>query len=672
MSANGLFNSARPAQDLGLGLLGQLTTGTAQLVDGASPLRGIIAQMLGVYSSAMLVIAGFIILYYFVITIVDAAQTGKLFRRINPIWAPVRLSLAIALLMPLPMSGAAGMNSGQLLVVQVAKWGSGLASQLWSMATRDSATMRPMIASPQPVPALALVRALVLRDACINYTNLLATQLSAQALRAQKAAQQENPDSEAAKRPATVSLQTVSEMSRSTNADGSVTLPYGWSDRPYFCGAVTTYPASEERDAPAFFMIKRAHLDALRQLEMRTGAYATDFINVLNGQEKLGSRNPASMAELYEEIMRSSLAKPLGTALDVQLDNARQVLGSQGWVAAPAYLDTILRLNVRLLSLNASLPQVDLPELLLSPPARPADPNQPTAEWKLYQVLLKIDQSWGEAPRMPPLSAAGLGGLSTLLSQAVSVTREVTGPGATGHQLRAARDLMRTNDYDWSRFASTNPLVGLAELGAYLTGKSAELLAGAGVLNNVGPVTGPTVTLITGLGIVAFITSTALLLLVPLLPLVRFMLGLAIWLVEVFEALIAIPLVALTHLRADENGIAGQSTVMCYLIILKVALRPVLMVFGLLGGLVIFLLMLAALNLLLGGTMPVVVDSGQIASLWFVLLSAVYAVLVAGIANAAFKLIDWLPQRTLTWLQGVALPGSAARPNPTEPPSPTS
>jgi len=68
----------------------------------------------------------------------------------------------------------------------------------------------------------------------------------------------------------------------------------------------------------------------------------------------------------------------------------------------------------------------------------------------------------------------------------------------------------------------------------------------------------------------------------------------------------------------------------------------------------------------------VVVDSGQIASLWFVLLSAVYAVLVAGIANAAFKLIDWLPQRTLTWLQGVALPGSAARPNPTEPPGPTS
>jgi hypothetical protein len=93
------------------------------------------------------------------------------------------------------------------------------------------------------------------------------------------------------------------------------------------------------------------------------------------------------------------------------------------------------------------------------------------------------------------------------------------------------------------------------------------------------------------------------------------------------------------------------------------------MVFGLLGGLIIFLIMLAALNTLMAGTMPGVVDSGQIASLWFVLVSGVYAVLVLGLANACFKLIDWLPQRTLTWLQGVVQPGRGGQ-NGAETPTP--
>lgn len=661
MSSESLFMPDSPDQDLGLSLLRQLTVGASRLADGTSPLRDVIHSMLALYSSAVLVIAGFVILYYLILTVVDAAQTGKAFRRINPLWGPLRLVIAIGLLVPLPMGGSAGFSSGQFIVVKVAEWGSGLASRMWSLATDDIATIRPMIATPKPPSALALVRALVLRDACVDYT----TQLAAQAAEARQKVEREARLNNLEPPPALpFLLQPVTEQPETVNADGSHTKPYGWTERPYFCGAVTLFPASTDVDPPLFGMIKQAHVDALAQLEQYTKLFADDYISLSTGQRPDSetqpgvSRNPTLLAERYQTALTATMGlKIFNDKLSGQLETTRLQMNNLGWVGAPGYLDTVLRLNLRLLSLSASLPQVDPPELLLNPPTRPAEGviTLPP-EYKVYLVLSAMTQSWGGSPQVPPLSAAGLSGLSALLSHAVMVSREVTGPGATGHQLRTARDLLRTNDYDWKNFGKENPLVALAGLGAYLTGKSGELLAGAGVLNNVGSVTGPTVSMITVLGVIAFFTSIALLLFLPLIPFIRFFIGLTVWLVQVLEALVAIPLVALAHLRVDEDGLAGQSAVLCYVLILQVALRPVLMVLGLLGGLIILLLMLSALNLLFAGIIPSILDSGQIAGLWFVLICAVYAVLVLGLGNAAFKLIDWLPERTLTWLQGVMMP----------------
>lgn len=663
MSSETLFIPDNPQQDLGLGLLDQLITGNNGLIDGAQPLRSVIQQMLAVYSSAILVIAGFVVIYYLILTIVDAAQTGKAFRRINPLWGPLRLCIAIGLLVPLPMGGVAGLNSGQFIVVKFAEWGSGLASRLWSLATEDISTIKPMITVPKPVPALALVRAMVLKDACLGITNLLAQQAAAEQRRLEAEARKNDQEPPPARPTA---LQTVAELPDVKNADGSTTTPYGWMERPYFCGAVTVFPASVETDQPLFWMIKQAHIDALTDLRQHTRLYADNYVSLSMGnaakeEENMLAprRSPTLMAERYQNTLADAMGKEFGERLDSQLERSRLQLGNLGWVGAPGYLDTVLRLNLRLLSLNASLPQIDPPELLLSPPNRPGDGSTVTTpEYRVYKLLMTISQSWGSAPSVPPISAAGLSGLSTLLSHSVTLSREVVGAGATGHQLRAARDMLRTNDYNWSSFGKGNPLVSLAELGAYLTGKSIELLAGAGVLNNVGAVTGPTVSMLTVLGIIAFFTSIALLLLLPLIPLVRFFIGIAVWLVQIFEALVAIPLVALAHLRIDEDGLAGRSAVLCYVMILQVALRPVLMIFGLLGGLVVLLLMLSALNVMFSSVIPAVLDSGQIASLWFVLMSAVYAIMVLGLANASFKLIDWLPERTLTWLSGVLQPST--------------
>lgn len=77
------------------------------------------------YSTALLVV-GLIIFTYFIVTIVgETVRDGTPFgKRMNRVWAPIRLVLAFGLLIPIGV----GLNAGQYIVLTAAKWGSGLAT----------------------------------------------------------------------------------------------------------------------------------------------------------------------------------------------------------------------------------------------------------------------------------------------------------------------------------------------------------------------------------------------------------------------------------------------------------------------------------------------------------------------------------------------------------------
>lgn len=90
---------------------------------------GILVTMLKYYSMAMLVVAAFMILYLLVVTLTESAKSGQPFgSRFDGIWAPVRLALAIGLLMPVMSSGY---NGAQMITFQAAIWGSNLATNAW-------------------------------------------------------------------------------------------------------------------------------------------------------------------------------------------------------------------------------------------------------------------------------------------------------------------------------------------------------------------------------------------------------------------------------------------------------------------------------------------------------------------------------------------------------------
>lgn len=87
-------------------------------------------RMLALYSTGLLVIAALIFAYYVVVVVVETAQSGTPFgKRFNHIWAPVRMVVALGLLIPV----STGLNSAQYITLYAAKWGSGFATNGWNI-----------------------------------------------------------------------------------------------------------------------------------------------------------------------------------------------------------------------------------------------------------------------------------------------------------------------------------------------------------------------------------------------------------------------------------------------------------------------------------------------------------------------------------------------------------
>jgi len=85
-------------------------------------------ELLRFYSMGLLLIGVIIFLYYVVVVVGETATTGHPFgQRFQNAWAPIRLVVALGLLVPIQY----GMNSSQYIVLYAAKYGSGFATNGW-------------------------------------------------------------------------------------------------------------------------------------------------------------------------------------------------------------------------------------------------------------------------------------------------------------------------------------------------------------------------------------------------------------------------------------------------------------------------------------------------------------------------------------------------------------
>lgn len=167
--------------------------------------------------------------------------------------------------------------------------------------------------------------------------------------------------------------------------------------------------------------------------------------------------------------------------------------------------------------------------------------------------------------------------------------------------------------------------------------------------------------------IIAFSTlamSFAMYAILPFMPFIYFFFAFSGWIKSIFEAIVAMPLWALAHLRIDGNGLPGQGGMNGYYLLLEIFLRPVLIIFGLLASINIYSAMVRALNntydlvvINVAGSDAVTAANTGTADLVAAMrnpidefmFTGVYVIIVFLSGQACFKLVDSIPNQILRW-----------------------
>jgi defect-in-organelle-trafficking protein DotA len=166
--------------------------------------------------------------------------------------------------------------------------------------------------------------------------------------------------------------------------------------------------------------------------------------------------------------------------------------------------------------------------------------------------------------------------------------------------------------------------------------------------------------LMTAILVPMFVTGTMLLFYLPMVPFMIFTFGGIGWIVGVIEAMIAGPVVAFGVMHPEGGSDLFGKGEQAIMYILNLFLRPPLMIFGLIAGIMISYVGIWMINDGWNLVTPVIYAvegydwSSQIAGfiVGLIALPMIYLVMVMQIINRSFAMIHLFPDRITRWLSG--------------------
>jgi len=649
-------------------------------------------DMFSTYSTAMLVLAGFLVLYHLLVIIAGTAHEGKLGgRSMNQLWAPIRLVMAIGMLVPL--GGANGFNSGQMAVMHVAKFGSGLASNIWmSFANGYSSASGAFIIMPRLPDVAPLLKELLKSMVCEYAYNAYGAEMN---------------NSFSVK---ITDWKYLSDRSNITRRSFQLKNNLVKSDSEYdVCGYVemanpgykasgsgfeflqtdTTLNANNQARKSILDLHKKAIDDALT-IGSPLDKLAEQIWEAANASNNTAVNDPNATLSTADLILfldqvkayRSTIQNGLWNAItaggldgyDMQVDAM-----ARGWPSAAVWFNNIARLNGFISDVAQMIPTANskIQNLIADYGGDSVDPTVA----RLFSAIESVDISLGKLPQimvdtnnqgqfteigsLMQFANYGTGtdgadrffrylseNLTILLGKGGDNGNETIVPAAAG---KAAQLELNT----------ANPLAELSAIGYRLI----SLAIASTKLNKSCQAQQQKEVQETGMalttcdtGSASFIIQAAtgamisagvmLAFILPLMPFIRFMFGILAWVLSMFESVIAIPVVALAHIKMDGEGIAGPTARTAYLLLLQLFLRPALMIFGLILALVIFNFMIVALNEFFSAAIRSVEGGGDLGAINAVVYAVLYGVMAYAFANASFKAIDLVPSQCLQWIGG--------------------
>ncbi len=153
----------------------------------------------------------------------------------------------------------------------------------------------------------------------------------------------------------------------------------------------------------------------------------------------------------------------------------------------------------------------------------------------------------------------------------------------------------------------------------------------------------------------------------PFIPFVYFFFAVGSWVKAVFEAMVGVPLWALSFVNIEGEGLPGKNGMSGFYLLLEILLRPILIIFGLIASISIFMAQVQVLhqvwylvvsNLAGQDTLKSATGTaGQTESITYIrdtiddfCYTVFYTIIVYMMAMASFKLIDMIPAKILRWV----------------------
>jgi conjugal transfer/type IV secretion protein DotA/TraY len=501
-----------------------------------------IGEMMFAYNSFMCAIAGMLVIYNAVVIVLSTAHSGESFGQSRRfVWWPMRIVIAMACVVPV----SNGWSPGQLAVIVLAEQCSSGATSVWQKFTGFIQAGKGTITAPTIPTLYSAVEQTLASETCMATINsaYLNTNVPSPAI-------------------------SVSSPQNILGDDGKVAaveIRYGGTgESPFKANACGSARFAVPKDGSPTNELITMHQRALAAQVPKIRALAARISQKCGvPQQDVASPTVAegkAIIDDYNAAIQSAVAVAVKAQNQSLFDQFKSDTQGAGWVAAPAAFVTMSMLNSAFQNAAASIPSV-------------AGPS-PQADWPAREVIFPISCAtdyWNNviqesglpaSARMQDLSVSSKGFLDMLLANfgfeslikrfMFDSTDPLSQMISFGHSLIAFSVALIVG----SAFISAAAGAAGAGLGA---AAGTGVLPGGGTVMGaiggwlVGSTIGQVVTFLASyLSMLSFIMAScgfALAIALPFLPLVRFMYGLASWLVTLAEAVVAVPILAIAHIE---------------------------------------------------------------------------------------------------------------------------
>lgn len=721
----GMFTTTAPEKDIAFLMLDYVFGvpgffGSDALIGGPTPFHLALQDLFQFYNVAFLVVAALIFAYYVIVVVAETAQTGTPFgRRFSHIYAPLRLVIAIGLLVPL----SHGLNGAQYIVLTAAKMGSSFATNGWQQfnataSNPSGVSDANLIATPNSPDIRALMESMSVINACREAYAISTEMKTIEAFVV----------SSISPTPMAVSGGSYA-TAKTMSPDGSIKMVFGEhvpGSRSYgyvrsLCGSVIIPAPMDPLTAGGGGTITAAggydpsllqehfynivnflwNSVTLKFIGERAAVKHNSAIISAGGDpcmvtDPLGLGDDCNISSLppsnYKDQLLTTVQGIINTRVNNYITQARatavftieQEVLDTGWGGAGIWYNKLSQLNGSYVVAVNNIPHIDkwpsvLEHVLRAKRSENANSIGGDA-CKMFEPTLADDQQ--VEFRNQNVDSYYNQVMDEVFQYWRCGETEITG-NIFWDTIKAVFGLNGLFEMRSSANQGVHPLAQLSVVGKSLIESAISNLGmamGASVVGGATNLLGPFATMAQAAS--GFFVSVAtiglsmgfiLFYILPFLPFIYMFFAVGTWVKSIFEAMCAAPMWAIAHLRIDGDGLPGKNAMNGYFLIFEIFLRPILTVFGLLAGFATFsalaymmneLFDLVVLNItgtdLSAPTADESVYGRHLVDQFF--FTIVYAVILYMMATASFKLINLFPQSILRWLgAGVSTFGDSSQ-----------